>query len=126
MTRRLAVVLVMAVVVSACGSSQSGGAGQEWQTDAPVQVMDGRTWVVGAHLVTVAPDAAVVGKVAVGSTVHVSGRRTEKGELLVDSVQVVGASAAPTVAPAPARTNPTPTVRPPLPPPKKKNGDHGD
>jgi hypothetical protein len=105
-----------------------------WQVEAPVQVIDGPVWVVGTHVVTLAPEAAVAGNPSVGATVQVSGRRTENGELIIDHVQVVQdpAPTTPSVqaeAPAPPASRqiePSTEVRAPAPaaPParEKKKG----
>ena len=106
--------------------------------------IDGQTWVVGRHLVTVSPDAFVTGTPSVGDRVRVSGRRTESGELVIDKVQVLAdARPASTPAQVPAQdsgagatsaqpatdTTPPDTVNPPAPqarPPAPESGRVAD
>jgi hypothetical protein len=98
-------VLAALALFGAC----SRPASTEWQTQDRIQAIDGQTWVVGTHLVTVSPEAAAGGEPSVGSIVRLSGRRTDAGELLADHVEVVS-RAEPTPRPAT-----TPTLRPPAP-----------
>jgi len=138
--------------VSGCTSSRSNQAAQDWQADERLEAMDGQTWVVGNHLVTLSPDAAVVGKPAIGSMVHVSGRRSDRGELLIDNVEVTsrpgtvakatstaGSDAKATPTPVPVakatptpitvpKATPTPAARrkPTAPPPARGNQQQGD
>jgi hypothetical protein len=119
---RLMAVLVVLAFSSACARAsqdQPGSSAQDWQTEGEIQVMDGQIWVVGAHLVTVPPQASITGKPAVGVAVRLSGKRTAAGELRADRVQVVDSPAEatprPTSAAAPAATPapvPQPTARP--------------
>ena len=118
---RLAGTVAAAALVAACSTSDQ--AGQTWQTEEPLRAIDGQTWVVGSHLVTVPPEATVKGRPSVGSTVNVSGHRTARGELMIDAVEVVP-SAAPT--PAPTSINKTPARAPAPPPGRTKKEGHGE
>jgi hypothetical protein len=81
---------VMAVVglLNGC-SGVSGRQAQTTQIQDQLVSVDGQTWVVGTHLVTVSSDASVNGSPSVGDQVVVSGRRTDAGELVIDNVQVL-------------------------------------
>ena len=126
------------LVLSACSSPTNRATGQSevWHTEARVQVIDGRTWVVGTYLVTVSPDVTTVGNPSVGATVQVSGQRTQNGELVIDHVEVIqapttteGASAsvqaeAPSFAP-PQTSTPSHQPPPTSPPGRAKKADRG-
>src|ERR1051326_635134 len=75
--RRFAVTVgaLLAVVVAVGCANQSGAT---WQTEAPLEAIDGQTWVAGAHLVSVASTAAIDGDPAVGSMVRLTGRRAPR------------------------------------------------
>ena len=102
--RLLILLLLTGSLLAGCSADSSAS----WQTQDSLEAVDGGTWVVGNHLVTVAPDASVSGTPAIGATVHVTGRRTGKGELVAEQVEVVDAP------PASARQ---PQVQPPPPAP---------
>ena len=92
------------LVLSACSSLTNRATGQSevWHTEARVQVIDGRTWVVGTYLVTVSPDVTTVGNPSVGATVQVSGQRIQNGELVIDHMEVIQEPTATTQASAQA------------------------
>jgi hypothetical protein len=113
-TQWLSLVAVLAVMGLLTGCSKQA---QVTEIQDQLVAVDGQTWVVGAHLVTVSADASVSGTPSVGSRVGVSGHRTESGELVIDTVQVL-ADAQP--APAPALT-----ARP-VAPPSGQTADHGN
>ena len=118
--------LLSLATLTACTTSPASGA---WQAEETLKAADGQTWVVGSHLVTVSPETA---QPPLGSTVRLRGQRTQRGELLIDSVEVLDTPAAqvqPTPKPAP-RAQPTTPPRAPAPAPVKKphreNNDGGD
>jgi hypothetical protein len=87
--RRACLALAGCAVVMLCTSCGSHETPSAWDMQAPLEAVDGSVWVVGEHLVRVAPDAQLSGRPVVGATVHVSGSRTDTGELSADRVEVV-------------------------------------
>ena len=114
--------LVVVASLSACSTPSS----TPWQGEDQLNAADGQTWVVGSHLVTVPPDTA---QPKLGSTVRLSGQRTQRGELVIDSVEVLDTPAAqvqPTAKPIP-RVQPTTLPRAPAPTPvKNPRREHND
>jgi hypothetical protein len=101
----LAVILTLAcAVVGACASRSAGSA---WNVEGPIRAIDGPVWVVGDRLVTIAPDARIVGSPAIGSVAQVHGTRNEHGSPIGESVEIIGSSQ--------ATTQPTATSAPPTP-----------
>lgn len=82
---------------SAAASSQAPG---KVQTQGTIQAIDGNTWVVGQDLVTLAPNATVVGAPIVGAIVQVGGTRATDGHLVADQATVIQ-PAQPAAAPQP-------------------------
>ena len=143
---RLLGVLAVVGLLNGCSTAAGVGGKQAQATEIQDQLVaiDGQTWVVGTHLVTVPADALVSGAPVVGDRVGVSGRLTESGELVVENVQVlVDVQAASTPARVPAEvpaqasgasatsvqsatdTNPADTVNSPAPqarPPAPESG----
>ena len=121
--RLLALLLLTWGLLTGCSAESSAA----WQTQDSLEAVDGGTWVVGNHLVTVAPDASVSGTPAIGATVQVSGRRTGQGELVADHVEVLSAPAGPTrqpqVQPVPPPAQPAPAR---VAPARGKKSGHGD
>jgi hypothetical protein len=97
-------VAVLAIVGQLTGCSKQA---QATEIQDQLEAIDGQTWVVGTHLVTVSADASVSGTPSVGSRVGVSGHRTGSGELVIDNVRVLADAQ---LAPGPA-----PTARPAAP-----------
>jgi len=119
---QFAAVVWLAAVAGAC-SSRSAAA--DWNVQGPIHAIDGRVWVVGDQLVTLAPDARIVGAPEVGSVAQVRGTRDERGSPIADSVEIsplpqataqptatvaqpTATVASPTLAPAPAPAAPPP------------------
>jgi hypothetical protein len=121
---RFLVALAAISLLCACTTS-ANQAGQDWQTEDLLEAMDGQTWVIGSHLITLARDAAVTGKPAIGSTLRVSGRRTDRGELLIDNVEVLRTAAANPGTPTPQPQTKKP-VRTPVPPTRTRDGGEHD
>jgi hypothetical protein len=122
------VLLALLVLLTACNAAP----GPAWETEDQIEAIDGQTWVVGSHLVTVPADASITGNPTVGATVRVSGQRSNRGELVIDSVEVTQAipavrKASPT--PAPQHVVPVqqrPAAPQPAPAREKKGGHGGD
>ena len=107
--------LALMMVLSACNSSSD----VPWQAEDQLKVVDSSVWVVGSKLVTLSPDAAPASQPQVGSKVRVSGVRTARGELVINTAELIDAPALP---PEPT-PRPTPRVIPPshpTPTPAKK------
>ena len=115
---QLAAVLVLACFMSACSSRS---AGSTWNVEGSIQAIDGRVWIVGDRLVTIAPDARIVGSPGIGSVAQVRGTRNEHGSPIGESVEIT--SSPPTTTPPPATsapppaTPPAPVIAPPPPAP---------
>src|SRR5688572_14203331 len=82
---RVAVILTLACVMGACASRSAGSA---WDVEGPIRAIDGPVWVVGDRLVTIAPDARIVGSPAIGSVARVHGTRNEHGSPVGQSVEI--------------------------------------
>jgi hypothetical protein len=108
---QLAAVLVLACLVGACSSPSPSGTA--WNVEGPIQAIDGRVWIVGDRLVTIAPDARIVGSPAIGSVAQVRGARNERGSPIGESVEIT--SPPPTTTPPTATSVPPPTAPPPAP-----------
>jgi hypothetical protein len=104
----LALLAASLVMASACRRA----AGQDWQLQDHIEVIDGQTWVVGSRLVTVAPSAAVDGQPAVGALVQLQGQRTAAGELVAEHVQVLADDAADEQPAAAPQTDHQPAAAP--------------
>jgi hypothetical protein len=126
---------MLSCLVGACSSRSAGSA---WNVEGPIQAIDGRVWVVGDRLVTIAPDARIVGSPAIGSVAQIRGSRNEHGSPIGESVEITSApqgttpptatSAAPLTAPLPAPViapAPAPTAEPAI-QPKPQTGPNGD
>ena len=126
---QISAVVLFAWVAGACSSRS---AASDWNVQGPIQAIDGRVWVVGDQLVTLAPDARIVGSPALGSVAQVRGTRDERGSPIAESVEIAPlpqATAQPTATvanptlapaapqPAPAAPPPAPAVKP-IPPSK--------
>jgi outer membrane biosynthesis protein TonB len=115
----LLVVSLVSVVVGCARPAEPGET--DWRAEGPIQVIDGRTWVVDGQLVTVAPDATIVGSPAVGAVARLVGLRSRTGQLVARHVEI----AQPVQPTAPAARKPTaqpiakPTVRPAVKPTAK-------
>src|SRR5215210_7733286 len=107
---QLALVLALACVAGACSSRSAGSA---WNVEGPIQAIDGRVWIVDGRLVTIAPDARIVGSPAIGSVAQVRGTRNEHGSPIGDSVEITTPPQA--TAPPTATSAPPPTAPPPAP-----------
>ena len=112
---RLSVAVVL--LVAACAPARTGP-GTAYDAQAPLRAVDGAVWLVGGDVVTLAPDAAVVGSPTVGAIVKVSGTRDQDGWPVARRAEVVqAADVAPipvpptTTASAPTGPAPTPTAR---------------
>ena len=113
---RLAAVLALACVAGACSSRSAGSA---WNVEGPIRAIDGPVWVVGDRLVTIAPDARIVGSPAIGSVAQVRGTRNEHGSPIGQSVEITESSQAttqPTATSAPPTPAPTATIPQAAPP----------
>jgi hypothetical protein len=118
-------VLAVAGLLNGCSTAAGISGKQARAADIQDQLvaMDGQTWVVGMHLVTVSPDASVSGTPSVGDQVRVSGHRTESGELVIDHVQILADAPPASTSAEPATdnppphdvTSPAPQARPPAP-----------
>jgi hypothetical protein len=136
---RVAGWLVAGLLLGVVACSRTAEPGESpWQAEGPIRVIDGRTWVVGPHLITLAPDATIVGAPEVGASARPSGMRGRGGQLVVRRAEVappgqpapapggpprseptVRPTAQPTARPT-ARPTPTPTVRPAVEPTRPK------
>ena len=114
-----AAVLALACLMGACSSRSPGSA---WNVEGPIRAIDDRVWIVGDRLVTIAPDARIVGSPAVGSVAQVRGTRNEHGSPIGESVEITTppqATMPPTVTSAslptapPTATNAPPPTAPP-------------
>ena len=130
--RRVAAVVLASLtllVAAACARSSEGAASRgPWEAEGRLQVMDGRTWVVGDRLVTLAANASIAGQPASGAVVKVAGEADASGQLMAQRVEVLQAAPPPpSPSPPPAATRAAPpTVRAPFAPPardreKRKN-----
>src|SRR4051812_39084010 len=112
----VAVILTLACVVGACASRAAGSA---WNVEGPIRGIDGPVWVVGDRLVTIAPDARIVGSPAIGSVAQVHGTRNEHGSPIGESVEITASPQATTqptatsALPTPAPTATVPQAAPP-------------
>src|SRR5215210_6076881 len=106
---QFAAVVWLAAVAGAC-SSRSAAA--DWNVQGPIHAIDGRVWVVGDQLVTLAPDARIVGAPEVGSVAQVRGTRDERGSPIADSVEISPLPQATAQPTAPAAPPPAPIVKP--------------
>ena len=114
---RLAAVLALACVAGACSSRSAGSA---WNVEGPIQAIDGPVWIVGDRLVTIAPDARIVGSPEIGSVAQVRGTRGDYGSPIGASVEITSsprATTPPTATSAPPPTAPPPPVLAPQPAP---------
>ena len=133
----LTVILTLACVVGACASRSAGSA---WNVEGPIRAIDGPVWIVGDRLVTIAPDARIVGSPAIGSVAQVHGTRNEHGSPIGESVEITSSpqattqptatSAPPTQAPVPAPP-PAPAANPAIQPrpqaePDRHEDENGD
>jgi hypothetical protein len=114
--------LLVGLLLGVVGCTPAGPGETPWQAEGTIQVIDGRTWVVGPHLVTLAPDAAVVGMPAVGAFAKLTGARGSRGQVVARQVEIAPAEQPPPPTVAPTRSEPTtrptaqPTARPALQP----------
>jgi len=107
---QLAVIVALACVAGACSSRSTAS---EWSVEGPIYAIDGSVWVVGDRLVTIAPDARVVGSPAIGSVASVRGTRNEHGSPIGESVEIAPASQP--ASPPTATAAPLPTAAPQVP-----------
>lgn len=119
-----AILAVMIATLAACSRTSGPSTGElAWQSQGPIRVLDGKVMVIGEQLVTLSPNAQVIGEPNVGAVVRAAGTETRTGRILAEQVEVIG-----TVPPAsPANTgNPkrsdtlVPTAPPGNLPPRQK------
>lgn len=133
---RLAAILALACAAGACSSRSAGSA---WNVEGPIQAIDGPVWIVGDRLVTIAPDARIVGSPEIGSVAQVWGIRGEYGSPIGESVEITSsppATTPPTATSAPPPTapalppvlapQPAPTARPVVEPKPQAEPDRGE
>lgn len=111
----------------ASAQSKASPSSSPWRSQGTIEVMDGRTWVVGQRLVTVLPTARVQGAPAVGKIVQLQGSLGADGEPAIDRVSVLP-SPTPEPAVAPTAVAPLPAVsqdHQPAPRPAERGAEHG-
>lgn len=103
---RAAVLMVTIGMLPGCSRTSVSPTGEiAWQSQGPIRVLDGNVLVIGEQLVTLSPNARVIGEPKVGVAVRAAGTETRTGRILAEQVEVLG-----TVPPASPSTTGSPNT----------------